>query len=99
MSLKSLQSKNKGTSIITTTFDCCCGLKIDKTCPRAVALQKRLHLSKNESCRLQYEAQKAREDVPLHKFTESKWNSSGKSVQNVTMITQQDFAFGGKCIK
>ena len=97
MSLKSLQSKNKGSSIITTTFDCCCGLKIDKTCPKAVALQKRLHLSKNESCRLQYEAQKASEDAPFHKFTETTWKGSGP--KNITMITQKDFAFGGKCIK
>ena len=98
MSAKSVQSKNKNGSIITTTFDCCCGLKIDRTCPKEVALKKRLHFSKNETCRLQYEAQQAKGET-IHKFTETVWNVQGKSVQNTTLYTKDDFAFGGKCIR
>mgnify|MGYP003642413756 FL=1 len=82
---------NGGLTVNKTTYDCFCGLQIVKTCPRAVALQKRLHLSKNESCRLQHEEQKATQLADEFKYVEKSYNRCGKLLTNFTIYTNESW--------
>ena len=84
---KTTRNLNKGCAKTLTTFDCYCGLQIVKTCPKAVALQKRLHLSKNESCRLQYEEKKLNELASDNVYTVIAYDRSGKGTTSKTIYT------------
>ncbi len=97
MSAKSITAKNTGNSVVTTTFDCACGLKINKTCPKAVALQKRLHLTKCEAGRIAYEQYTKSGQDKLFKYSQTIYN--GSVVKQDVIFSNEGTAYGGKCIK
>ncbi len=97
MSAKSITAKNTGNSVITTTFDCACGLKINKTCPKAVALQKRLHLTKCEAGRILFEEYKKSGEDQVFKYTQTIYN--GSTMKKEVIFSNEGTAYGGKCIK
>ena len=97
MSTKSITAKNTGSCIITNTFDCACGLKINKTCPKAVSLQKRLHLTKCEAGRIAYEQYTKSGEDKLFKYTQTIYK--GSVVKQEVIFSHEGTAYGGKCIK
>jgi hypothetical protein len=96
MSSKLINQKNTAGSVNTTTFDCVCGLKVEKTCPKAVALQKRLHLSKCEAGRIAYEIYKQGGKDKLHKYSQTTYNARGTNMRRETIFTTEGNAYGGR---
>ncbi len=70
--------KNNGICVMTHTYDCPCGLKVEKACPKAVALLKRLHLKKCKVGQEYYADLEARGAKAIHKYEHIKY--SGKSM-------------------
>ena len=93
MSSRAFTSKNKSGDVITTTFDCACGLKINKSCPKAVALQKRLHLKKCEVGRQTYEQQKKSGQEKEYKYRQTTYGG-GRINKSETYSTTRN-VFGG----
>jgi len=70
--------KNNGICVFTHTYDCPCGLKAEKACPKAVALLKRLHLKKCKVGQEYYADLEARGVKAIYKYEHTKY--SGKSM-------------------